>query len=154
MKRYKPSRPPQLKPIQKLTNEDEAPTARKKSRKELALELREIVDTVGKAGKSGAMVKNVISVGMFTEGWDAKTVTHIMGLRAFSSQLLCEQVVGRGLRRTSYDVNEEQVYSSLNTSTSLAYRLPSCRMKTRACEPPKPTTPKFSVEAIPERRRT
>jgi type III restriction enzyme len=44
---------------------------------------------------------------MLSEGWDAKTVTHIMGLRAFSSQLLCEQVVGRGLRRTSYEVNEE-----------------------------------------------
>ena len=42
---------------------------------------------------------------MLTEGWDAKTVTHIMGLRAFSSQLLCEQVVGRGLRRTSYEVD-------------------------------------------------
>ena len=49
----------------------------------------------------------MISVGMLSEGWDAKTVTHIMGLRAFTSQLLCEQVVGRGLRRTSYDVNPE-----------------------------------------------
>jgi type III restriction enzyme len=45
----------------------------------------------------------VVSVGMLTEGWDAQTVTHILGLRAFSSQLLCEQVVGRGLRRSSYD---------------------------------------------------
>ena len=44
---------------------------------------------------------------MLSEGWDAKTVTHIMGLRAFTSQLLCEQVVGRGLRRTSYDINED-----------------------------------------------
>jgi type III restriction enzyme len=51
-------------------------------------------------------VQKVISVGMLSEGWDAKTVTHIMGLRAFSSQLLCEQVVGRGLRRTSYEVNK------------------------------------------------
>ena len=52
-------------------------------------------------------IQNVISVGMLSEGWDAKTVTHIMGLRAFTSQLLCEQVVGRGLRRTSYEVNPE-----------------------------------------------
>ena len=67
--------------------------------------LRLQVDTVGQAGKLGEHIQSVISVGMLSEGWDAKTVTHIMGLRAFSSQLLCEQVVGRGLRRTSYDVN-------------------------------------------------
>ena len=57
-------------------------------------------------GEPGEQIQNVISVGMLSEGWDAKTVTHIMGLRAFSSQLLCEQVVGRGLRRTSYDVSK------------------------------------------------
>lgn len=68
--------------------------------------LRRQVDTVGKPGKPGAQMQKVISVGMLSEGWDAKTVTHIMGLRAFTSQLLCEQVVGRGLRRTSYNVNE------------------------------------------------
>ena len=61
------------------------------------------MDTVGRPGQPGEQVQNVISVGMLSEGWDAKTVTHIMGLRAFSSQLLCEQVVGRGLRRTSYE---------------------------------------------------
>jgi type III restriction enzyme len=64
------------------------------------------VDTVGKAGEPGEKIQKVISVGMLSEGWDAKTVTHIMGLRAFTSQLLCEQVVGRGLRRTSYDVKK------------------------------------------------
>lgn len=69
--------------------------------------LRQMVDTVGQAGKPGADIQKVISVGMLSEGWDAKTVTHIMGLRAFSSQLLCEQVVGRGLRRTSYETNPE-----------------------------------------------
>ena len=56
--------------------------------------LRQQVDTVGKVGEPGELIQNVISVGMLSEGWDAKTVTHIMGLRAFSSQLLCEQVVG------------------------------------------------------------
>lgn len=75
--------------------------------------LREEVDTVGQEGRPGEQVRNVISVGMLSEGWDARTVTHIMGLRAFSSQLLCEQVVGRGLRRTSYDrpENEDGLFS-------------------------------------------
>lgn len=76
------------------------------SKSEAIEQLREIVDTVGQKGKPGEQVRNVISVGMLSEGWDAKTVTHILGLRAFSSQLLCEQVVGRGLRRTSYDLDE------------------------------------------------
>ena len=83
---------------------DDGP-ARKLTKKEQAELLRSQVDTVGRAGKPGEQIQNVISVGMLSEGWDAKTVTHIMGLRAFSSQLLCEQVVGRGLRRTSYDVD-------------------------------------------------
>ena len=69
--------------------------------------LRRMVDTVGQPGQAGEQIQNVISVGMLSEGWDAKTVTHIMGLRAFSSQLLCEQVVGRGLRRTSYEIHGE-----------------------------------------------
>jgi type III restriction enzyme len=69
--------------------------------------LRLKVDTVGKIGEPGEQIQNIIAVAMLSEGWDAKTVTHIMGLRAFTSQLLCEQVVGRGLRRTSYEVNPE-----------------------------------------------
>ena len=73
-------------------------------------ELREQVNTVGQIGKSGEKIRHVISVAMLTEGWDCKTVTHIMGLRAFSSQLLCEQVVGRGLRRTSYELNEDGMF--------------------------------------------
>lgn len=64
--------------------------------------LREIVDNVGKVGRAGQDLRNVISVAMLSEGWDAKNVTHILGLRAFSSQLLCEQVIGRGLRRVGY----------------------------------------------------
>ena len=83
---------------------DEEGGERKLSKKEAAAILRETVDTVGQRGKRGEQIRNVISVGMLSEGWDAKTVTHILGLRAFSSQLLCEQVVGRGLRRTSYDL--------------------------------------------------
>jgi type III restriction enzyme len=65
--------------------------------------LRRIVSTVGKPGEPGANVRCLVSVAMLSEGWDARNVTQILGLRAFSSQLLCEQVVGRGLRRSSYD---------------------------------------------------
>ncbi|WP_373514057.1 BPTD_3080 family restriction endonuclease [Persicitalea sp.] len=64
--------------------------------------LREVVNTVGQSGKLGAHIRCVVSVSMLTEGWDANTVTHIMGLRAFGSQLLCEQVAGRALRRMNY----------------------------------------------------
>ena len=80
---------------------------KKQTKSDIAVFLRKQVDTVGKVGQPGEKIQNVISVGMLTEGWDAKTVTHIMGLRAFTSQLLCEQVVGRGLRRTSYDIDKE-----------------------------------------------
>ena len=79
---------------------------RKLTKAEQAELLRRTVDTVGRVGQPGEKIRSVISVGMLSEGWDAKTVTHIMGLRAFSSQLLCEQVVGRGLRRTSYEVKK------------------------------------------------
>ena len=72
--------------------------------------LREKARTVGKKGEPGEKINNIISVNMLTEGWDVKTVTHIMGLRAFSSQLLCEQVIGRGLRRTSYDVESDGLF--------------------------------------------
>jgi type III restriction enzyme len=64
--------------------------------------LREVVNTVGQRGKLGSHIRCVVSVSMLTEGWDANTVTHIMGLRAFGSQLLCEQVAGRALRRMNY----------------------------------------------------
>ena len=69
--------------------------------------LREVMNTVGKRGKLGEQVRCVVSVSMLTEGWDTNTVTHILGVRAFGSQLLCEQVVGRGLRRRNYTVNDE-----------------------------------------------
>ena len=87
--------------------ENDEEVNRKLTKKEQAELLRQQVDTVGQIGKPGEQIQNVISVGMLSEGWDAKTVTHIMGLRAFSSQLLCEQVVGRGLRRTSYELNPD-----------------------------------------------
>ena len=72
--------------------------------------LRVIVDNVGKQGQAGQRLQSVISVAMLSEGWDAKNVTHIMGLRAFTSQLLCEQVIGRGLRRVGYDKDENGLF--------------------------------------------
>ncbi len=97
---------PTLRIDSKLLAEAEAGDA-SGSKKEAAARLREIVGTVGRVGKPGANVRCVVSVQMLTEGWDANNVTHIFGLRAFESQLLCEQVVGRGLRRIDYTVDPD-----------------------------------------------
>ncbi|MCZ0935970.1 MAG: DEAD/DEAH box helicase family protein [Gemmatimonadetes bacterium] len=72
--------------------------------------LREVMNTVGKRRRLGGSIRCVVSVSMLTEGWDANTVTHVLGLRAFGTQLLCEQAVGRALRRQSYDLNEEGLF--------------------------------------------
>ena len=69
--------------------------------------LREAMNTVGKPGRLGESIRCVVSVAMLSEGWDANTVTHVLGVRAFGTQLLCEQVVGRGLRRQSYELNAD-----------------------------------------------
>lgn len=73
--------------------------------------LREVMNTVGKRDRLGESIRCVVSVSMLTEGWDVKTVTHVLGVRAFGTQLLCEQVIGRALRRQSYDLNEEGLFS-------------------------------------------
>src|SRR5207248_7612372 len=73
--------------------------------------LREVMNTVGKPDRLGESIRCVVSVSMLTEGWDANTVTHVLGVRAFGTQLLCEQVVGRARRRQSYDLNEEGLLS-------------------------------------------
>ena len=72
--------------------------------------LREAMNTVGKEGRLGQNIRCVVSVSMLTEGWDASTVTHVLGVRAFGTQLLCEQVVGRALRRQSYELNEDNKF--------------------------------------------
>ena len=69
--------------------------------------LREVMNTVGKPDALGGSIRCVVSVSMLTEGWDARTVTHVLGVRAFGTQLLCEQVIGRALRRQSYDANAD-----------------------------------------------
>ena len=73
--------------------------------------LREVMNTVGKEGRLGEQIRCVVSVSMLTEGWDASTVTHVLGVRAFGTQLLCEQVVGRALRRQSYELNEDGLFN-------------------------------------------
>src|SRR5205085_4391262 len=73
--------------------------------------LREVMNTVGKPERLGASIRCVVSVSMLTEGWDANTVTHVLGVRAFGTQLLCEQVIGRALRRQSYDLNDEDLFN-------------------------------------------
>ncbi len=73
--------------------------------------LREVMNTVGKIGRLGESIRCVVSVSMLTEGWDANTVTHVLGVRAFGTQLLCEQVIGRALRRQSYDLNDDGLFN-------------------------------------------
>ncbi|MDR0306374.1 MAG: DEAD/DEAH box helicase family protein [Chitinispirillales bacterium] len=73
--------------------------------------LREVMNTVGKPERLGESIRCVVSVSMLTEGWDANTVTHVLGVRAFGTQLLCEQVIGRALRRQSYELNEENKFN-------------------------------------------
>lgn len=98
--------------LQEIIEASGLPADRVKALLELKQEeqLRELVDTVGKRGKAGQRLQNVTSVAMLSEGWDAANVTHIMGLRAFTSQLLCEQVIGRGLRRVAHDMDKNGLF--------------------------------------------
>jgi type III restriction enzyme len=133
--------------------QEEAP-ARKLSKADLAEKLRQTVDTVGQAGKPGEQIQKVISVGMLSEGWDAKTVTHIMGLRAFSSQLLCEQVVGRGLRRTSYEI--EKGKKLFDPEYVNIFGVPFTFLPHEAHEEgplPPPPPPKFPIEPVKEKQQ-
>jgi type III restriction enzyme len=85
----------------------EAEAAEGSSKQDEAKRLRRVVSTMGQPGQPGEHIRCVVSVQMLTEGWDANNVAQILGLRAFGSQLLCEQVVGRGLRRISYDIDPQ-----------------------------------------------
>ena len=130
-------------------DDSDTPTI-KLSKQQVAELLRQTVDTVGKPGKPGEQIRNVISVGMLSEGWDAKTVTHIMGLRAFTSQLLCEQVVGRGLRRTSYDIGEDGLFRPEYVNI---FGVPFAFLPHEAKDgpPPPPEPPKTIVEPSKEK---
>ena len=122
------------------------------SKKELAEQLRQRVDTVGKEGRPGEQVQNVISVGMLSEGWDARTVTHIMGLRAFSSQLLCEQVVGRGLRRVSYEFDKTKGLFEPEHVNIFGVPFTFLPHEAQDGPPPPPPPPKTNIEPVLEKK--
>jgi type III restriction enzyme len=110
--------------------------------------LREVMNTVGKPGKLGEQIKCVVSVSMLTEGWDANTVTHILGIRAFGTQLLCEQVVGRGLRRTNWALNSD---GHFEPEYAEVYGVPFSFIPTSGSAKPTPPKPVTRVRALDER---
>ncbi|WP_291984543.1 BPTD_3080 family restriction endonuclease [Candidatus Accumulibacter sp. ACC007] len=111
--------------------------------------LREVMNTVGKQGQLGGAIRCVVSVSMLTEGWDANTVTHVLGIRAFGTQLLCEQVIGRALRRQSYDLNEEGLF---NVEYADVFGIPFDFTAKPVIAPPQPPRETVQVKAIrPER---
>lgn len=111
--------------------------------------LREIIDNVGKRGQAGQDLQKVISVAMLSEGWDAKNVTHIMGLRAFTSQLLCEQVVGRGLRRVSYETDKNGLFVPEYVNV---FGVPLTISEAgEPGDPPPPPNPLTQIEVVTER---
>ncbi|MBX3707134.1 MAG: DEAD/DEAH box helicase family protein [Pseudomonadales bacterium] len=111
--------------------------------------LREVMNTVGKPDRLGDSIRCVVSVSMLTEGWDANTVTHVLGVRAFGTQLLCEQVIGRALRRQSYDLNEENLF---NVEYADVLGIPFDFTAKPVVAPPQPPRETIQVKAIrPER---
>ena len=126
----------------------------KATRKDAAEELRRIVSTVGAPGQPGERIRCVVSVNMLSEGWDANNVTHILGLRAFHSQLLCEQVVGRGLRRMDYVPDPSTGH--LTAEYVDVFGVPFSLIPFKGRQPGSPTPPedrpKHEVVALPERK--
>ncbi len=115
--------------------------------------LREVMNTVGKPGKLGSDIRCVVSVSMLTEGWDANTVTHVLGIRAFGTQLLCEQVIGRALRRQSYELNEDGPDKGLfNVEYADVFGIPFDFTAKPVIAPPQPPRETVQVKAMrPER---
>jgi type III restriction enzyme len=107
--------------------------------------LREVMNTVGKAGRLGDSIRCVVSVSMLTEGWDTNTVTHVLGVRAFGTQLLCEQVIGRALRRQSYDLNEEGLF---NVEYADVLGIPFDFASKPVVAPPQPPRETIHVKAV------
>lgn len=107
--------------------------------------LREVMNTVGKPGTLGGSIRCVVSVSMLTEGWDANTVTHVLGIRAFGTQLLCEQVIGRALRRQSYELNEEGLF---NVEYADIFGIPFDFTAKPVVAPPQPPRETVAVKAI------
>lgn len=111
--------------------------------------LREVMNTVGKRDRLGGQIRCVVSVSMLTEGWDANTVTHVLGVRAFGTQLLCEQVIGRALRRQSYELNEDNKF---NVEYADVLGIPFDFTAKPVVAPPQPPRETIHVKAMrPER---
>lgn len=111
--------------------------------------LREVMNTVGRPGQLGEAIRCVVSVSMLTEGWDANTVTHVLGVRAFGTQLLCEQVIGRALRRVNYEL---QADGKFDVEYADIFGIPFDFTTNPVVAPPKPPVNTVRVEAIsPER---
>ena len=109
--------------------------------------IRDVVYTVGQRGRPGEQIKNIVAVQMLSEGWDAKNVTQIMGLRAFNSQLLCEQVIGRGLRRQSYETDPDT--GLLGEEFVNIIGVPFSFMPHQG-GPPKPEKPRVEIRPDPQ----
>ncbi len=107
--------------------------------------LREVMNTVGKEGRLGDSIRCVVSVAMLTEGWDARNVTHVLGVRAFGTQLLCEQVIGRALRRQSYDLNEDNLF---NVEYADVLGVPFDFTAKPVVAPPQPPRETIQVKAV------
>lgn len=107
--------------------------------------LREVMNTVGKYGRLGDSIRCVVSVSMLTEGWDANTVTHVLGVRAFGTQLLCEQVIGRALRRQSYDLNDDGLF---NVEYADVLGIPFDFTAKPVVAPPQPPRETIQVKAV------
>ena len=138
--------------VQGEDGDDEDGPVKTLTKKELAEQLRRQVDTIGHEGKPGEQIQNVISVGMLSEGWDARTVTHIMGLRAFSSQLLCEQVVGRGLRRVSYEFDKEKNLFEPEYVNIFGVPFTFLPHEAQDGPPPPPPAPKTKIEPVIDKK--
>ena len=111
--------------------------------------LREVMNTVGKPGQLGSAIRCVVSVSMLTEGWDCGTVTHILGIRAFGTQLLCEQVIGRALRRLTYELNEAGLFG---VEYADIFGIPFDFTAQPVIAPPQPPKAVIQVKAVrPER---
>jgi len=107
--------------------------------------LREVMNTVGKTGQLGEQIRCVVSVSMLTEGWDANNVTHILGVRAFGTQLLCEQVIGRALRRQSYELNSEGLF---DPEYADIFGIPFDFTAEPVVAPPRPPVETITVRAV------
>lgn len=151
--KFKAVMKPQIEAFQQERRRRGGPDAHKAATDEDLM--REVMNTVGEQGKLGGQMRCVVSVSMLTEGWDANTVTHVLGVRAFGTQLLCEQVVGRGLRRLSYEFGDKTDPDG-NPLFAVEYSnvlgIPFDFAQSDAKATPVPPKPRHRVEALEMRK--